>query len=44
MTTQTYRIKYKIDEKEFELEGDKEFTEKWFEKLKKLLEPKPAVY
>lgn len=39
----THRIKYKIGEKEFEIEGDKDFVEQWFKKLKKeLMKPKPV--
>ncbi len=39
----THRIKYKIGDKEFEIEGDKDFVEQWFKKLKKeLMEPKPV--
>ena len=39
----THRIKYKISDKEFEIEGDQEFVEKWFEQLKKdLMKAKPV--
>lgn len=39
----THRIKYKIGEKEFEIEGEKDFVEQWFKKLKKeLMKPKPV--
>ena len=38
-----HRIKYRIGEKEFEIEGDQEFVEKWFEQLKKdLMKAKPV--
>ena len=40
----THRIKYKIGEKEFEMEGDLEFVEKWFEQLKKDLMKLKPVY
>ncbi len=40
----THRIKYKIGEKEFEIEGDQEFVEKWFEQLKKDLMKLKPVY
>ena len=39
----THRIKYKISDKEFEIEGEQEFVEKWFEQLKKdLMKAKPV--
>lgn len=43
MNMVTHRIKYRIGEKEFEIEGDQEFVEKWFEQLKKdLMKAKPV--
>jgi len=38
--SQTYKLRYKTSDREIEVEGDKDFTEKWFEILKELLKPK----